>query len=59
MTFVSRVPKKYDMVMVIDIVGVGSDMYSLPIKAESEVPTVRIEPEHELLFEDVFLRNPC
>ena len=52
-------PKKYDMVMVIDIVGVGQDMYSLPIKAESEVPTVRIEPEHELLFEDVFLRNPC
>lgn len=33
-------------------------MYSIPIKAESEVPTVRIEPPEFLVFEDVFLRNP-
>jgi len=26
------------MVMVVDIEGVGHDMYSIPIKAESEVP---------------------
>lgn len=51
--------KKYDVYMVLDIVDVGSDMFSLPIKAESEVPTVRIEPEGELIFEDVFLRNPA
>lgn len=51
--------KKYDVYMVLDIIDVGSDMFSLPIKAESEVPTVRIEPEGELIFEDVFLRNPA
>ena len=33
-------------------------MCSIPITAESEVPTVRIEPPEFLVFEDVFLRNP-
>ena len=43
-TFISLHAKKYDMVMVIDIEGVGKDMFSIPIKAESEVPSVRIDP---------------
>jgi len=42
--FISLMPRKYDMVMVVDIDGVGQDMFSLPIKAESEVPLVKIEP---------------
>lgn len=50
--------KKYDVYMVLDIIDVGSDMFSLPIKAESEIPTVKIEPPLELIFEDVFYRNP-
>jgi hydrocephalus-inducing protein len=37
-TFVPRSTKKYEMVMVVDIEGVGHDMYSIPIEAESEVP---------------------
>jgi hydrocephalus-inducing protein len=51
-------PRKYDMVMVVDIDGVGQDMFSLPIKAESEVPLVKIEPMKQLNFGTIFLRNP-
>ena len=36
--------------MVVDIDGVGQDMYSLPIRAESEVPLVKIEPMKLLQF---------
>ena len=46
------------MVMVVDIDGVGQDMYSLPIKATSEVPLVKIEPLKQLNFSTIFLRNP-
>lgn len=52
-------PRKYDMVMVVDIDGVGQDMYSLPIYAESEVPLVKIEPKQKIQFETIFLRNPA
>ncbi len=51
-------PRKYDMVMVVDIDGVGQDMFSLPIKAESEVPLVKIDPLKQLNFGTIFLRNP-
>lgn len=33
-------------------------MYSLPIKGVCEVPTVKIEPQYELKFGTIFLRNP-
>ena len=33
-------------------------MFSLPIKAESEVPLVKIEPMKQLNFGTIFLRNP-
>jgi hydrocephalus-inducing protein len=46
------------MVMVVDIEGVGQDMYSLPIKAESEVPIVEIKPKDTLNFDEIFLRDP-
>jgi len=46
------------MVMVVDIDGVGQDMRSITIKAESEVPTVKIEPSDELNYGKIFLRNP-
>ena len=46
------------MVMVVDIEGVGQDMYSLPIKAESEVPVVEIKPKDTLNFDEIFLRDP-
>ena len=44
--------------MVVDIEGVGQDMYSLPIKAESEVPIVEIKPKDTLNFDEIFLRDP-
>ncbi len=56
--FISLMPKKYDMVMVVDLDGIGQDMQSLMIKAESEVPTVKIEPVDLLNFGTIFLRNP-
>jgi hypothetical protein len=46
------------MVMVVDIEGVGQDMYSLPIKAESLVPKCEIKPQDTLDFGDIFLRDP-
>jgi len=33
-------------------------MYSLPIKAESEVPVVEIKPKDTLNFDEIFLRDP-
>jgi hydrocephalus-inducing protein len=48
--FIPQVPKIYDMVMVIDLDGIGQDMFSLPIKGVCEVPNVRIEPSYELTF---------
>jgi len=50
--------KKYEVYMVIDIIDISNDALSIPILAESEIPTVLIEPSDELRFEDVFLRNP-
>lgn len=43
--------------MVVDIEGVGHDMYSLPIKAESEVPSVELKPSDKLDFSEIFLRH--
>lgn len=56
--FIPLIPKTYDMVMVIDLEGIGQDMYSLPIKGVCEVPNVKIEPLYEIKFGDIFLRNP-
>lgn len=41
--------------MVLDIIGIGKDMKSIPIIGESDIPQVRIFPEI-LDFEDIFLR---
>ena len=46
------------MVMVVDIINVGDDMQSLPIKAESEVPQVEMKPPDRLNFGKIFLRHP-
>ena len=57
LTFYSIMPKKYDMVMCVDIEGVGQDMCSLPIIAESEVPNVKIEPYDSLNYGKTFLNS--
>ena len=54
--FTPYIVKNYDMVLVIDIDRVGHDMHSIPIKAESYVPTVKVE-SNELQFGEVFLRH--
>jgi len=49
-TFIPRSTKKYEMVLVIDIEGVGQDMLSLPIQAESDIPSVEITPNDKVDF---------
>lgn len=62
LTFVPKAKKKYEMVLVVDIEGVGQDMQSIPIRAECEVPQVEIRTDGEsadkLDFKNVFLRHP-
>ena len=55
--FVPMTVKKYDMVMVVDIDGVGPDMHTLPIRAECFVPKVELIPDGSIDFESTFLRN--
>ena len=57
-TLVSQMPREYKMVMVVDIVGVGQDMLSIPISGISEVPKVEIDPSDHLDFEKIFLNFP-
>jgi hydrocephalus-inducing protein len=43
-TFIPKSTKVYEMVMVVDIEGVGQDMLSIPITADAQVPKVEIKP---------------
>ena len=52
-----KATKKYEMVMVVDIEGVGQDMLSIPITGESQVPQVQIKPHDCLDFGEIFLRH--
>jgi len=51
-------PQVYDMVLVVDLEGVGQDMLAVPIKAECLVPKVRVTPSDFLEFGNCFLRYP-
>ena len=53
--FVPHFRKVYKNVMVLDIEGIGKDMKSIPILAESLVPKVKVSPQI-LEFGDIFLR---
>lgn len=48
----------YDMVLVVNIIGVGDDMLSIPIKAVCRAPNVNIDPIDDLDFGKVFLDYP-
>lgn len=56
--FIPMTVKKYDLVMVVDIDGVGPDMHTLPIRAECFVPKVELIPSDSIDFGPVFLRHP-
>lgn len=56
--FVPSHPQPYDMVLVVDLEGVGQDMLAVPIKAECLVPKVRVSPSDFLDFESCFLQHP-
>jgi hydrocephalus-inducing protein len=56
--FVPSFPQTYDMVLVVDLEGVGQDMLAVPIKAECLVPKVRVHPSDFLEYESCFLRHP-
>ena len=57
-TFIPCFPQVYDMVLVVDLEGVGQDMLSVPIKAECLVPKVTVTPTDFLDFGKCFLRHP-
>jgi hydrocephalus-inducing protein len=44
LAFTPKSIQKYDMVLVVNIIDVGEDMLSLPIKAIAEAPNVIIDP---------------
>jgi hydrocephalus-inducing protein len=56
--FVPCYPQVYDMVLVVDLDGVGQDMLAVPIKAECLVPKARVEPSEFLEFNHCFLKYP-
>ena len=56
--FMPMTVKKYDMVLVVDVEGVGPDMHTLPIKAECSTPKVELIPADSIDFGSVFLRHP-
>ena len=53
--FIPHYRKNYNHVMVLDIDGIGKDMKSIELHAESDVPKVTIKPDM-LDFGDIFLR---
>ena len=55
--FVPSMPQLYDMVLVVDLDGVGQDMLAVPIKAECLVPKVKVHPSDFLEYESCFLRH--
>ncbi len=55
--FVPHFRKSYNMVLVLDMEGIGRDMKSMPILAESDVPKVRLGTD-TLDFGEIFLRYP-
>ena len=56
--FVPCVPHVYDIVLVVDLEGVGQDMLAVPIKAECIVPKVKVQPNEFLQFDNCFLKHP-
>jgi hydrocephalus-inducing protein len=56
--FIPSFPSHYDMVLVVDLEGVGQDMLAVPIKAECLVPKVRVNPVDYLEYDTCFLRHP-
>ena len=56
--FIPCVQHTYDMVLVVDLEGVGQDMLAVPIKAECIVPKVRVTPNEFLQFDNCFLKHP-
>jgi hydrocephalus-inducing protein len=55
--FIPCFPQVYDMVLVVDLEGVGQDMLAVPIKAECLVPKVRVTPVDFLEYQTCFLRH--
>ena len=55
--FVPSYQQTYDMVLVVDLEGVGQDMLAVPIKADCKVPVVRVNPNDVINYETCFLRH--
>lgn len=55
--FIPHFRKSYNLVLVLDMEGIGKDMKTIPIVAEADVPKVRLAVD-TLDFGDIFLRYP-
>jgi hydrocephalus-inducing protein len=55
--FVPHYRKVYNLVLVLDMEGIGKDMKTIPITAEADVPKVKLTTD-TLDFGDIFLRYP-
>ena len=55
--FIPHYRKLYSVVLVLDMEGIGRDMKTIPISAESDVPKVKLAVD-TLDFGDIFLRYP-
>jgi hydrocephalus-inducing protein len=55
--FVPAHQQQYDMVLVVDLEGVGQDMLAVPIKADCDVPPVEVTPSDFLEYGECFLRH--
>lgn len=56
--FISMHEKKYDLVMAVDLEGVGEELHSIPVTAVCAAPQVTFEPHGCLSYGDVFIRYP-
>lgn len=56
--FIPAYQQLYDMVLVVDLEGVGQDMLAVPIKADCKVPRVRVNPSDFLEYDTCFLKHP-
>jgi hydrocephalus-inducing protein len=56
--FIPQKIGEYDMVLVVDLEGVGQDMLAVPIKARCQAPSIEIDPKEYLEFDEVFLHHP-
>ena len=57
-TFSPEVEKAYDIVVLLDMEGIGFDMLTLPVSGECKIPDITINPSDTLSFDTVYIFKP-